>query len=276
MKEFFARLNPTERRFVVGVGVVFFLVINIVWVRPLFGDWGKTHDALDTARHLLAQYAAGTNNIPTLKKQIEAYKGVGSFVPPEDQIIQFFRQIQNQAAYSGVGIISMGSSRQTAAAENPFFVEQNQTIQTQSQEKNLVDFLYRLGADPNSLIRVKVLSVQPDPPRQNLGARVTLVASYQRKAPVAVAAATPAAAPKTTTPAAPAKAPNPAAGTTTSKPPPTQVAPAARPKPPMMPNPAGPRPGFPQQRPPTSPTGQPLPGQPPPGHPLQPLTPNKK
>lgn len=274
MKEFFARLNPTERRFVVGVGVVFFLVINIVWVWPHFGDWGKTRTALDTARGLLAQFAAGTNNIPTLKKQIDAYKGAGSFVPPEDQIIQFFRQIQNQAAFSGVGIISMGSGRQTAAAENPFFVEQNQTIQVQSQEKNLVDFLYRLGADPNSLIRVKVLSVQPDPPRQNLTARVTLIASYQRKAPVATPAAAgktaiPTAPAKTSAPATPAKVGNPAVGTTTSKPP-TPVSPAARPNP-LLPNPAAPNRGPQPQKPPTSPTGQPLPG-----HPLQPLTPNKK
>src|SRR5579864_4405214 len=120
MKEFFARLNPTERRFVVGVGVVFFLVVNIVWVWPHFGDWGKTRAALDTARQQLGKFVAGTNQIPALKKQIDDYGGKGSFVPPEEQIISFFRQIQNQAAASRVGIINMGSSRQAAAADNPF------------------------------------------------------------------------------------------------------------------------------------------------------------
>ena len=247
MKEFFARLNPTERRFVVGVGVVFFLVINIVWVWPHFGDWGKTRTALDNARTLLAKFATGTNQIPKLKGEIDKYQGAGSYVPPEDQIIQFFRQIQNQAAASHVGIIAMGSSRQTAAADNPFFVEQNQTITLQSQEKDLVDFLYQLGADPKSLIRVRVLSVQPDPPRQNLTARVTLVASYQRKAPA---------------PAASTAAPAPAA--TTPKPV-TPAAPATTPKPPM-PNPQAPKSG---------PAPQKLP-LPPPGRPPQSLTPNKK
>jgi len=262
MKEFFARLNPTERRFVVGVGVVFFLVVNIVWVWPHFGDWGRTRAELDKWRGLLAQFATGTNQIPTLKKQIDDYGGKGSFVPPEEQTVSFFRQIQNQAAASHVGIISMGSSRAPVATENPFFVEQNQTITLQSQEKELVDFLYQLGADPKSLIRVRVLSVQPDPPRQNLTARVTLVASYQRKSPVAA----------TTTPAA-GKSATPPAGTKTSTPT-TPVAPAARPNP-VAPGPAAPKPPPNQQAPKSGPVQQ-RPPLLPAGHPPQSLTPNKK
>lgn len=246
MKEFFARLNPTERRFVVGVGVVFFLVVNIVWVWPHFGDWGKTRAALDNDRILLAKFAAGTNQIPTLEKNIHSYQIAGSFVPPEDQIVSFFRQIQNQAAASRVGILSMGSSRQPTATDNPFFVEQSQTITLQSQEKELVDFLYQLGADPNSLIRVKVLSVQPDAPRQNLQARVTLVASYQRKEQAPTG--TPAAGAKTPTPAAAPKTAAPPAGTKTSMPT-TPVAPAGGPKP-VFPGSAAPKPGA-----------QPQPGQ---------------
>lgn len=256
MKEFFARLNPTERRFVVGVAVVFFLVVNIVWVWPHFGDWGKTRADLDKARGLLTTFVRGTNQIPALEKEIAKFRGQGQFVPPENQILEFFRHIQNQAAASHVGIISMGNSRQ-AAGDNPFFVEQNQTITTQSQEKELVDFLYQLGADPKSLIRVKVLSVQPDPPRQNLSARITLVASYQRKAP-APAATTAAPAPAATTPK-PAT-PKPA----------TPAAPATAPKPqgpkPLTPNPQVPKPGQTPQKPPMVP----------PGRPPQTLTPNKK
>jgi hypothetical protein len=67
MKEFFARLNPTERRFVVGVAVVFFLVINIVWVWPHFSDWSQTRIKMDTAGANLAKFAGGTNLIPSLR-----------------------------------------------------------------------------------------------------------------------------------------------------------------------------------------------------------------
>lgn len=244
MKEFFARLNPTERRFVVGVAVVFFLVVNIVWVWPHFGDWGRTQEALRTARGLLLKFETGTNEIPTLEREIARFRGQGMFVPPEDQNIQFFRQIQNQATMSGVLITQMGSTRQTTAADNPFFVEQNQTISVQSGEKQLVDFLYRLGAESNSLIRVKVLSVSPDPPHQNLNARITLVASYQKKAP-----------------AAPVKAGAAA---------PAQPAPA--PKPPL-PNPAAAKPTPPNAAPKPFP---PFPGRGPATNVHNPLMPNKK
>jgi len=42
-----------------------------------------------------------------------------------------------------------------------------------------VDFLYNLGSG-NSLIRVRDLSLRPDPPRQQLSGNVKLVASYQK------------------------------------------------------------------------------------------------
>jgi len=45
-----------------------------------------------------------------------------------------------------------------------------------------VDFLYKLGSDA-SMIRVRDLELQPDPPRQKLNANVRLIASYQRNAP---------------------------------------------------------------------------------------------
>src|SRR5579872_5066551 len=100
MKEFFARLNPTERRFVVGVGVVFFLVVNIVWVWPHFGDWGRTKEELRKANGLLLQFETGTNQIPILEREIARFRGQGIFVPPEEQMIQFVRQIQSQATMS--------------------------------------------------------------------------------------------------------------------------------------------------------------------------------
>ena len=77
----------------------------------------------------------------------------------------------------------------------------------QSGEKPLVDFLYNLGSG-NSLIRVRGLSLRPDPPRQLLAANITLIASYQKK-PVARRAASPA----TAAAAAPREAGKPATPT---------------------------------------------------------------
>ncbi len=184
MKEFFARLNPTERRFVVGVGVVFFLVINIVWVWPHFGDWSDTKGRMAAARTRLVTFEAGTNLIPDLKKQIDKY-GQSKVVPQEDQALQFARLVQNQTTLFGIipqGMVFRKESSTGGTATNSFFVDQTATMSLDTTEKQLVDFLYSLGAGSNSLIRVKVLSVQPDVSHQRLSARATLVASYQKQA----------------------------------------------------------------------------------------------
>ncbi len=240
MKEFLARLNPTERRFVVGVVVLFFLVINLVWVWPHFGDWSETKGRMKTASDHLDLFQGGTNKIPGIEKEIEKYQKQGQVVPPIEQAVQFVRLIQNQASRSGVIISSMSPQRQGTGPENPFFVEQNETVSMQSQEKQLVDFLYSLGAG-DSLIRVKSLSVQPDQSHQQLTTRVTLVASYQKKPATAASASarTPAATPATvakptttpaTQPGVPAKSPaSTPPGATPAKPPgstPPGVAPA--------------------------------------------------
>ena len=232
MKEFWARLNPIERRFVVGVVVAFFLVGNIVWVWPHFADWGTTTSSMNNWVNKLAMFQAGADKVPHLNLEIQQYKQAGQSVPPQDTAVEFARLVRNQANASGVNILNMGSARQ--GGTNQFFVEQNETIQTQSGEKQLVDFLYNLGAG-QSLIRVKVLSVQPDPSHQQLSARITLIASYQRTASAAKAAAGPASA---TPPAGPA-ANKPGAPATPKPAAPTQT--GATPKP--VPNPLTPRPG---------------------------------
>ena len=197
MKEFFARLNPTERRFVVGVVVVFFLVINIVWVWPHFGDWSATRTRMDTASANLAKFQGGANLIPGLRTEIERYQKQGQVVPQAEQAVQFVRLIQNEESKVGVMHQQMTPVRQGTGATNAYFMEQGENLVLECSEKQLVDFLYNLGSGA-SLIRVKALSVQPDATHQRLSARVTLVASYQKKpvGPASAAAAKTTATPK--------------------------------------------------------------------------------
>jgi hypothetical protein len=219
MKEFFARLNPTERRFVVGVGVLFVVVINLVWVWPHFGDWSETKGRMNTARDQLVLFQNGTNQIPDLRKEIDKYQKQGEVVPAQDQALRFVRLIQTEEAKVGIMHESMTPSRQSNTTNNPFFLEQSENMTLQSSEKQLVDFLYNLGSG-NSLIRVKVLSTQPDQSHQRLTTRLTLVASYQKtevapRAPAAGMGAKPVtpipASPKAATPVTP-KTPAPASG----------------------------------------------------------------
>jgi len=210
MKEFFARLNPTERRFVVGVAVVFFLVINIVWVWPHFGDWSDTKGRMTAARTQLVTFESGTNLIPELARKIAQY-GQNQVVPEENQALQFSRIVMSQLTLFGI-IPQNVSYRKESGATNSYFVEQTATMSLDTTEKQLVDFLYSVGASSNSLIRVKSLSIQPDASHQRLNTRLTLVASYQKNA-VGLAGTTPAAGQKPATAAKPTPTPNKPAAT---------------------------------------------------------------
>jgi hypothetical protein len=215
MNNYLSRLNPAERRFVVAVGLIFFLVINIFWIWPHFSDWGNLNRRMDKANGTLTKYSQAIEQKPKLEAELKKLASEGSYVPPEDHAIQFLRTIQVQAAQSGVGF--QGSSR-SFNSTNQFFLEQGQTISIVSGEKQLVDFLYNLGSG-NSLIRVREISVRPDQARQQLNASITLVASYQKTSKAPVPAAKPAAAPVTKPATAPKPAPaKPATPTPPSKP----------------------------------------------------------
>ena len=198
-------LRPFERRLVVAVLVLLFLVVNIVWVWPHFKDWSETKYRLEDARAALATYETAISQKGDYEKKIKEFESEGAAaVAPDDQANQFLRTVQNQAAVSGVSIMSI--SRQTTAT-NVFFLEQRQTFTVQANEEQLVDFLYQLGSG-DSIIRARGLSLRPNPPRQQLSGNIDLVASYQKN-PAAktapTAKATAATATKTSAPTPPAK-----------------------------------------------------------------------
>ena len=176
MREFLARLNPVERRFVVGVFVVFIIVINVLFIWPRFKDWDATLKRLDKFRRNLATYKAEIEQMPGYERKVKALEGESASVPPEDQAIEFVRNINAQAAQSGFSVVF---SRMTEGT-NQIFLEKAQQITLVAEESQLVDFLYNLGAG-SSLIRARSLRLGPDPPHQKLSASITLVASYQKK-----------------------------------------------------------------------------------------------
>jgi len=73
---------------------------------------------------------------------------------------------------------------------NEFFEEHSTTISIESQEPQLVNFLYNMGMDP-AMIRVAKLDLKPaDANRYRLKGGITLTANYAKKpATVSVAAA---------------------------------------------------------------------------------------
>ncbi len=188
MNQAFARLSSMERRFVVGVGVVFFVVLNIWWVWPHYGDWTRTKTRMANAHNTLTNYVAVTNGIPKLEEHIRTLESESAPVPADDQARDFALTIMAEAQRSGVNIPGNTPSR---VRPSQFFSEQIQTVPVSASETNLVAFLYNLGSG-GSMIRVKDFSLKPDPPRYQLGGNITLVASYQNNPLARPAAKTPA------------------------------------------------------------------------------------
>ena len=172
-------MRPFEKRLVVVVAAVLFVVLNAWFVVPHFSDLGQAQKQRADALEKLKRWQAEINQVPVYQRQIREMESEGQSVPAEDQQNQFSRAIQMQQAQSGVNITS--TSKQTVHT-NQFFLELTQQISVESGEAQLVDFLYNLGSG-NSLIRVRDLALHPNPPRQQLSGNVKLVASYQKNPP---------------------------------------------------------------------------------------------
>ncbi len=174
---YWAGLRSNEKRLVVLIASVFFVVLNWLFVFPYFKEWGKVQDRMWEANRKLRTYKNEIAQTNVYLPAVIRMEGQGEAVPAEDQALHFLNIVNSQAGQSGVRFLSNSRINSTT---NQFFVDLSQNISVQSQEQQLVDFLYNLGAS-NSLIRVRDLSLRPDPARQQLVASVTLVASYQKK-----------------------------------------------------------------------------------------------
>jgi hypothetical protein len=194
MNEYWKNLRPFEKRVVVGVMALLFVVFNVWVVMPHFSDWTKVQYRMAAAQKKLGIYKNEIAQKPRYDAEIKKMEGDALSIPQEDQSVQFLRTVQTHATQSQIGIT--GTSKQQAKT-NQFFLELSQTFTLQAGEQQLVDFLYNLGSS-NSLIRVREMTLRPDQPRQALNATVKLVASYQKKAPTRAAASATVAAQKAT------------------------------------------------------------------------------
>src|SRR5262249_35744779 len=148
----------------------------------------------------------------------------GLFVGTEEQVATLQNEVMSQAALSGVTVLRYNPVTRTSGGRtNAFFEEASLDITVNSGEKELVDFLFNLGAR-NSLIRVGMMNLGRDPTGIKLQGGITLVESFQKKPPPKIAALT-AAAPAAKTSNPPAKPTN-VPSTKTVAPPPKPATPA--------------------------------------------------
>jgi hypothetical protein len=179
VNEYWNNLRPLEKRLVVAVGSVLFIMLNFWFVVPHFSDLSKVERRMNTARQKHRVFQAEIDQASKWEIGIKEFEGGALSVPQEDQANHFSTAIQSEAART-IGIPS--STGRIRNETNQFFLELSQNITVVSKEQPLVEFLYNLGSS-NSLIRVRDLGLHPDPQRHQLMASIKLVASYQRKLP---------------------------------------------------------------------------------------------
>jgi hypothetical protein len=177
MSAYWNNLKSFEKRVVVGFGVLFFIVLNFLFVIPHFSDLSAAHERMAEAQRKLERYENELAQTNTYAAGLREFERENSDVPPEEQSLQFANTIQAQAGQSGVHLASGGH---IITQTNQFFIEKSQSVSATAGEQQLVDFLYNLGSG-NSQIRVRDLSIRPDAPRQQLQVQIKLIASYQKK-----------------------------------------------------------------------------------------------
>jgi hypothetical protein len=196
MNDFLNQLNLTaqERRILGAITLVVIIVLNLLFVWPHFGEWSKINAQLQTDKKTIAdEYAAILQDRdPTngLHKQVDKLAHLANSTGienPQDPQVQLQTTIRAQERKTGVYVqdFNPGAIR----TNNIYFEEHSTTISVESQETNLVSFLYNMGNDP-AMIRVTRLDLKPaDANRYKLKASMTLSANYAKKKPTAVAVA---------------------------------------------------------------------------------------
>lgn len=215
-------LGPKERRLVVIVGLVVFVVLNLWLVWPNFGELGRVQQRIKDTRASLKKYQDEIDKQSTYLRELRELQGQGQFIANEEQALRLSQEVTSQAALSGVDLRSISPSQRTGRT-NAFFDEQSLVITVSAGEKELVDFLFNL-ASKETLTRVRSMTLGPDPKRERLQGNITLVKSFQKKPPPKTTPAVVASA-KPTLPAPPKAVTNVA---TAKPPPPAGVPPATK------------------------------------------------
>lgn len=189
MTSFLDKLNlrPQERRWVVGVALVVFVLLNFLIVWPHFGDLGRAEQGLKDTRALLKKFQDEIDKQSHYTRQLKELQEGGQFIASEEQALRLSQEVANQAALTGVNIPSSTPGVRGIGKTNAFFDEQTLQISVVSDEPPLVEFLYNLAAR-ESLTRVRSMTLGPDPRRERLQGNITLVKSFQKKPPPKTAA----------------------------------------------------------------------------------------
>lgn len=192
-------LRPQERRVLVVVLFLIFVVLNFWFVRPLFGQYSEMKNELEKARRTQARYEAEIAKAQGYERLERNLKTNGVEVLSEE--LQLQRIVDNQARASDVAISRYAPGVRSSTRTNQFFEDQGLTVDFMASSTNLVEFLVGL-ASGNSMIHVQDMNLRPDGSGTKLAGNILFVATYQKTLPTVLP--TSGAAPRPSTAAKPA------------------------------------------------------------------------
>ncbi|MGV3772280.1 MAG: hypothetical protein ACO1QB_05220 [Verrucomicrobiales bacterium] len=188
MKSYFDKLNlrPQERRLVVIVGLIFFVVLNIWFIFPKFGEWSLVSARMNLERQNLEKFQTEIAKRPQYEARLNELQSGGSEFLTND--LQFMRIVQGQASSAGLQVNSFQARAPVAGRQTTqFYQELGLNLNYTSGGKELVNFLVGIAAQ-NYMIRVREMNVRPDPSQTRLMGNLTLIANLQTNAPARPAA----------------------------------------------------------------------------------------
>ncbi len=188
MNSFIDKLNlrPAERRLLVGVGVVLFIILNMWLIWPHFKDWKKLRGEIAVAESTLATFKAEIAKLPgyqTLEKKLKGDGGAA--LATAEMALALMKVVQPKASVAGIQVVSWDPRKGRSERGSEYFEEQTLRISFKAtSDDQLLKFLVSLG-EGDSTIRIRDLNIRPEPTRFKLMGDVTMIASYQRAEPVA-------------------------------------------------------------------------------------------
>ena len=167
---------------VVIVGLVIFVVLNIWFVWPYFGEWTRVQNRMSKSQSTLKKYQDEIARKPKYEAAQRELSNIGELLTSELDLENIVRR---QATLNPGFQIGTSDSRNRAAlagsSTNRFFQEQTLTITFTTGGKDLVDFLVGI-ASQNALMRVQQMTVKPaDPTPTRLSGNMVFVGNLQRQ-----------------------------------------------------------------------------------------------